>query len=264
MTTPPLSAGAVSVRVTNPDGKFAVIPAAFTALAVSDRSADINHDGRVDVLDGAIAASCLGQSPVPDTICWDADLDYDGVITKADVDRIRAQFAAAGLPTPDTTIWVENDDPAIASTTDPSGGRSIFFGTKDENGLPRSISQIWYEPPGGGAHLLRLDPAGRPIAVVGPTGSRLTADWRPDGTGGLLAHSAAGEVSVQEPFTYPLPPQATFLQPAPNVEANTVFRGAILVTCGGQPLPNAKVSMYRALGILYLRPCRTANTSTPR
>ncbi len=83
---------------------------------------DLNGDGRVDVVDVSIAASCFGQLPDEVCACRVADSDTDGDIDLDDVTAVASRFGETGFPIdpPDSTaplITQLAPDPAVPITS---------------------------------------------------------------------------------------------------------------------------------------------------
>ena len=72
----------------------------LTACGPPVEIADVNHDGRVDILDISFVSSCYTHDPTSDCFCAPADLDNDGDVDLDDLAIVQAEFGARDLPIP--------------------------------------------------------------------------------------------------------------------------------------------------------------------
>lgn len=81
---------------------FRAVGFAFGALSLLacpvGRNADVNRDGRVNVLDVSLVSSCLGANLALQPACVPADTDGDGRVDQADLDFVVARFHVPTLP----------------------------------------------------------------------------------------------------------------------------------------------------------------------
>jgi hypothetical protein len=167
------------------------LPAVFALLLLGcppGPNADVNGDGRIDILDVSLVASCVGVELDAFPQCVAADTDGNGVVDQADLDFVVARFRAPSFPP------LASSDPAPGSAQVPRTAwlRLEFLAPVP----PRALATVLLECAGSA-----LPASAHPLSTAGvmvnpaadlPPASACTLSWAgPLGREALTFQTAA-------------------------------------------------------------------------